>query len=187
MKRRGFTIVELLMVMGIIAVLLTIVVSTTSGAIKQARKQRATALCTLVSQGIATYYAQKGEWPVEPGEPSGDDSVYVYSASDANTMIRKVVEQTKANNPMIDVAGLFVSWNNGEPGSTDTGLDFMTAVRGTRKNATKMKLTDMHFGYPEAERGRFRRFIIQYSPASDSITVRKWTDEEEKARSISHD
>ena len=40
MKRGGFTIVELLMVVGILAVLMTIVTTAAAGALKQARAKR---------------------------------------------------------------------------------------------------------------------------------------------------
>lgn len=187
MKRRGFTIIELIMVMGIIAVLLGIVVSTTAGAVREARQNRSKAMCAIIQQGIATYYAQKDEWPVKPGTPSGDNENYTYNTSETHKMIRTVVEQTKKNNPMIDVSGLFVSRQDGEPGSQNVGMDFWTAVKGTKKNPKKMKLSEMNFGYPLKKNGLFRRFVISYSPANDMVTVRLQTDAEENARRISDD
>ena len=187
MKRGGFTIIELIMVMGIISVLLGIVVTTTVGSIREARAQRAKAMCTLIEQGIATYYAQMDKWPVEPGTPSGDNENYTYKTSETHEMIRKVVEQTKKNNPMIDVSGLFVSRQDGEPGSNSVGMDFWTAVRGTKRSPKKMKLNEMKFGYPLKKNGLFRRFVISYSPANDMVNVRTQTDAEENNKRISDD
>jgi len=167
----GFTIVELLMVVGIISVLVTITFSAISGSIKRARSQKAAALCTLVEQGIATYYAQKGNWPVEPGDPDNNSDVYTYTGSQVREMVKKVVEQAKEGNPMIDVSGLFVSTSDGEPGSRGYGMDFMTAIHGSKKNAKKIKLAQMYFGYPDPNTGYFRRFKMTYSPATDKVMV----------------
>jgi len=86
-------------------------------------------------------------------------------------MIRKVVEQTRKGNPMMDVSGLFVSKTSGEPGTRGYGTDFLSAVRGTKKNPDGIPLSQMYFGYPDPTTGYFRRFVITYSPATDSITV----------------
>jgi len=169
--RRGFTIVELLMVVGIISVLVTITFSAVSGSMKRARSQKASALCALVEQGVATYYAQKGEWPVEPGDPDNNSDVYTFTASQVRETVKKVVEETKKNNPMMDVSGLFVSTSSGELGSRGYGMDFMTAIHGSKKNAKKIKLAQMYFGYPCPGTGYFRRFKMTYSPATDKVAV----------------
>lgn len=173
--KKGFTIVELLMVIGIISVLITITVSAISGSMKRARSQKASALCKLVEQGINTYYAQdpdnNGEWPVEPKDSQGGSDVYVYTASEVREMIRKVVEQTRKGNPMMDVSGLFVSKTSGESGTRGYGTDFLTALRGTKKNPEGISLNQMYFGYPDPTTGYFRRFRITYSPSTDSVSV----------------
>jgi len=169
--RSGFTIVELLMVIGIISVLITITFSAVTGSMKRARSQKAAALCTLVEQGIATYYAQKDEWPDEPKEADNDSDVYTFKASEVRETVKKVVEETRNSNPMIDVSGLFVSTSSGEPGSRGKGTDFMTAIHGSKQNAKKIKLAQMYFGYPDPETGNFRRFKMTYSPATDKVTV----------------
>jgi len=158
------------MVIGIISVLVTITFSAVSGSMKRARTQKARALCILVEQGIATYYAQKGEWPVEPGDPDNNSDVYTFTGSQVREMVKKVVEETKKNNPMIDVSGLYVSTSDGE-GGRHYGMDFMTAIHGTKKNAKKIKLAQMYFGYPCPGTGYFRRFKMTYSPATDKVTV----------------
>ena len=65
--KRGFTIVELLMVIGIISVLLTIVTYASLGSLRAMRMQRAEAGKRIIQQGLATYYAHKGYWPGEIG------------------------------------------------------------------------------------------------------------------------
>ena len=61
--RRGFTIIELVMVVAIMGILLGIVTTAAAGAIRQARIRKAEACCKVVQAAFETYYAQKGEWP----------------------------------------------------------------------------------------------------------------------------
>ena len=61
--RRGFTIIELVMVIAILGILLGIVTTAAAGAIRQAREKKADACCAVVQAAFETYYAQKGEWP----------------------------------------------------------------------------------------------------------------------------
>ena len=61
--KKGFTIVELMMVIGIIGILLGVVTTAAASSIKQARARKASACCQMVEQAFATYYAQKGRWP----------------------------------------------------------------------------------------------------------------------------
>lgn len=186
MKRRGFTIVELLMVVGIISVLITISVTAINGSIRAARVQRAEALCTLVGQAITAYYAQKGEWPFTVQEQP-DKDIYTLTADEVRKAIKTVVMEIKNNNPLIDVSGLFVSRDSRDPAEETCshgkryypakgayGMDFMQAIRGSKHSETKMKLSEMSFGYPHPENGQFMRFIIRYSYVSDSITVEQW-------------
>ena len=137
MRRRGFTIVELLMVIGIIAVLSTIVTTAASGAMKQARGRRADALVQMVQAGISTYHAQNDEWP--DFNPSGkrgnvrlsngdtDPERYELTETEVDNMIRKVV-RVSAKNPLIDVTGLFVA-RSGSVNDKTFGMDFMQIGR----------------------------------------------------------
>lgn len=186
MKRRGFTLVELMMVIGVMAILSTIVISSVSSSMKSARERRTAALCTAVQTGLATYYAQKDEWPeplagkVRSGSFSSnnegvngrsDSDIYVLDPEEVRQMVRALVLEAKQGNPLMDISSLYVSRERGEKNSRARGLDFFTAVRGTKRSPKRMNSAEMYFGYPDKETGFFRRFKMIYSIASDTVTV----------------
>ena len=184
--RRGFTIIELVMVIAILGVLLGIVTTAASGAIRQARSQKASACCKVVQAAFETYYAQKGEWPggieskitgdkanSEGKQYRSDDDLYVLDPSDVDDMMRDILREYKNGNPCLDISGLFVSRYDGRAGTKQIGMDFMTAIRGTKKDANGQKMTtaQMHFGYPESAHGYFRHFKVVYSKPTDQMKV----------------
>lgn len=185
--KKGFTIVELLMAIGIVAVLLGLITTAASQSIQSSREKRAVALCAMVQSALATYYAQNAEWPdplggkVKRGSlfQSNDEGVnnttdsdkYVLSAAEVRSMVKALVDETKKGNPLMDISGLFVSRSPGERGDRGNGLDFMSAVRGTKYSRKKMKTAEMYFGYPDKRTGKFRRFKMVYSIAADQLTV----------------
>ena len=176
-----------MMVVGILAILLTIVIASVNDSIKASRARRASALCTSVQTGLATYYAQNDEWPdplgskVENGFQSGsnnegannrtDSDVYVLTAGEVRQMVKKLVDEAKRGNPLMDISGLFVSRDPGEPGGKGYGMDFFTAVRGDKQSKKRMTSSEMYFGYPDVSTGRFRRFKMVYSIPTDQLTV----------------
>lgn len=187
--KRAFTLIELVAVVAIIGILLGIVTTAAANSMKLARSQKARALCVCVKQGIETYHAQKDKWPGGIGDKiaagtvlsrtnqegvnnNTDTDKYVLDGSEVRDMIKEVVLETvRNNNPMMDISGLYVSRDQGESNGRGYGLDFMSAVRGTKKSRKKMSVGEMYFGYPEASHGWFRRFRIVYSVPTDSMEV----------------
>ena len=174
-KHSGFTIVEMMMVIAILAVLMTMVTTAAGSAIRQARAQKADALVKLVQQGIATYYAQKDEWPGNwysdsiSGNQSNDSDTYVLTDAQVDQCIRAVVQASIKTSPMMDVSRLFVC--NNPNGNKASGRDFIEAIHGSKRNPKKMKVSEMSFGYPEEKHGYFRRFKISYSIPTDTVIV----------------
>ncbi len=186
--KRGFTIIELVMVIAILGILLGIVTTAAANSIKQARARKADACCRIVQAGFETYYAQKGHWPgnieskvdsersnTEGKNGSTDYDVYVLDPTDVDNMMRDILEEYKQGNPCLDISGLYVSRYSGESGTKHMGMDFMTAIHGTKKdkNGQRMKTGEMHFGYPETDHGWFRNFKVVYTVPTDQIKVSK--------------
>ena len=197
----AFTIVELLVVLGVIAVLMGIVTTAASESIKASRSRRADALCTLVQSGLAAYYAQHDEWPIsfkgksnsnnEGANNNSDDDKYVLTGTEVRQCVKALVDAAKKGNPLMDISGLWVSRQDGElPGGSNGkggigenkverkvkpayGMGFMDAVRGTKWSKKKMKTAEMYFGYPDANTGYFLRFKMVYSISADQLTVGK--------------
>ena len=189
-SRRAFTIVEMLMVIGVIGILMGIVTSAAMGSLKTSRNQKATALCRIVEQGLATYYAQFDKLPEPMGSKiangslgtrsneegynnQSDYNMYILETSEGNQMIRNIVEESAKGNPMLDISGLYVSRDQGESGGRGYGTDLFEAVRGTKKNPERMTLGQMNFGYPDPDSGYFRHFKIVYSIPTDEMKVSK--------------
>ena len=61
--KRGFTIVEMLMVIAVLAVLTGIVATAATSVIRKSRERKTEALCAALQTGIATFYQQQGYWP----------------------------------------------------------------------------------------------------------------------------
>ena len=188
--KKAFTIVELLVVIAVIGVLLGIVAVSASDSVKASREKQASALCAIVQSALATYYAQKGEWPEplkgrirsgsygtnnEGPEGESDDDKYVLETEEVRKMVKALVDEAKKGNPLLDISGLVVSRDPGEWKSKGRGMDFMSAIRGTKWSKRKMSTSEMHFGYL-SEAGYFRRFKMVYAIPTDHLAVMVQTD-----------
>ena len=181
-RSEGFTIVELLMAVAIIGILLGLTATAVTGAIRKARDQQASACVALVNQGVAVYYATNGRWPgpigskTESGnrvETTGDHEYYELSGSEVRETVKALVDEARQGRPPMDISGLYVSRSSGESSTRAFGVDFLSAIHGTKKGGKKMKSGEMYFGYPESEHGWFRRFHAYYYPKTDKFTFTK--------------
>ena len=182
----AFTIVELMMVAGIIIILMGVVTTAAAQSIRASRGRRADALYSLVKAGMNAYYAKYDEWPgslgsqiangtISPNGNRDNPDVYVLSGMEVRDCIKALVKETKDGNPVMDISGLFVSRFPGELSGNKvkkaSGMDFMSAIHGTRSSKIKMKTGEMYFGYPDPSTGYFLRFGIVYSIPTDQFAV----------------
>lgn len=172
MKRAGFTIVEMLIVISVIGVLMGIVTTAARNSIRDARDRRKVTMAAIIEQGMATYYQRKGRWPnaLESKVQANNfdnGEYYDLQPSEVDSCFRDVVKcSTEKRNPMMDVTGLFVA-----PANAKSGMDFNVARQGKKKNARKLNVNEMVFGYPDKESGKFKRYGLRYSIPGDSVKV----------------
>ena len=120
-KKSGFTIVEMLMVIAVLAVLTGIVATAATSVIRKSRVRKNEALRAALQAGIATYCQQEGFWP--PGESGtlqnwADDgldakyrnkgvNVAPLSESDYDALMNYIVTRclNASGNPVMDVSG----------------------------------------------------------------------------------
>ena len=194
--KKGFTIVELLVVVAIIGILAGIVGVAATGSMKTSRRNRAEAMKGAWQQAVAAYYSQEGRWPgdldgIAKNGPPNEKNPYVLTPSEVDSVFQEIVRDSvgaNATRPLIEVSALFVarasSLKNDKQGCFDkhgdknetnycgdknciNGMDFQLA------RSKGVEPTDMAFGWQGEEYGKFCRFWIKYNWKTDSVTVTK--------------
>ena len=177
MNRRGFTIVELMMVIGVIAVLMTIVTTTAMSSMRGSRDKMAEAMRVALQAAITTYQAQDstGKWPSEIETYAENAESAVLGESESQKVFQKIVQMSTGQGekyiPLIDPHGLFVAPYGVEDGK-GAGRSFSSARQGDGRRQ-KLPVAQMAFGYQGKMTGRFHRFNIIYHAQTDSIEVSK--------------
>ncbi len=197
-SKKGFTIVEMLMVIAVLAVLTGIVTTAATSAIRQARSRKADALRDVLQNGISAYYAQRGYWPPKSGQlqkwaDDGLDSKYKSKgqhvvALDDNAydeMMQALVKDcvNASASPVMDVGNLAAARKTAAAQTDDDGYprctgrelrQYLGALKAKGgSSGSVLKVSEMVFGYTDAKTGRFRRFTVKYNADSDSVTVEK--------------
>ena len=195
-SHRAFTIVEIMVVVAILGILLGIVSVAVTGTVKNSRKRRADAMCSMFEQAIATYYQQEGKWPSQIESQSGsmgNSTKYTFSPSETDAIMREIVEGSTGRNSkryLIDASALFVAdanrlknsgngcYDNHSDRSSSSfcgnmhcinGVDFTAVSNPSSKN--HLDIGSMAFGYAGTKQGKFCRFWITYNSQTDSVTV----------------
>lgn len=196
MKRKGFTIVELLVVVGIIGILLGIVSTAMIGAVRNGRAKRAEAMGKVLGQAIASYYATEGKWPdaiESKASNMGDKETVTLTKDEADQVFRQIVEKSVgsgASMQYVDAHALFVAvtrnlknngegcyGNHGDSAFTSycgdkkcvNGMDFSLATNPKAK--TNYRVNELSFGYQSTKEGKFSRYWIVYNGRTDSVSV----------------
>lgn len=179
-RTAGFTIVELLMAIGILALLMGIVTTVASGAIRQSREQKTKALKDVLQNGLATYRAQNDEWPgklkawATDGLPDATRRADALDSDDYDKVLEELVKSSvKADAvPLMDMTGFPVAPRSalGKGAQKVPSQTFSEAVKKNKKRGTTYRVSQLAFGYLTAD-GRFCRFLLLYNADTDSVTV----------------
>ena len=95
-NKSGFTIVEMLVVVAIIAILAGAITMGVNGMFYKSRVGRAKSMRAMLQSGIETFYARTGEWPspikdIAENDSSGKDVVEL-SATKADQCFNEIVK-----------------------------------------------------------------------------------------------
>ena len=177
MTRRGFTIVEMLAVIGVIAVFVSIIATVASGSINSSRSKRAEVMRNALEQAIAAYYAQEGKWPslIEANVGTDGENTVKFTGSKADKIFQEVVGKGfgkgGGKSMLIDASALFVCDSGSAGHAKSRGYEFSEVMGKNAKH--RIGLSQMAFGYPETKKGYFRRFMVIYNCRTDAVKVEK--------------
>jgi len=193
-KKRGFTIVEMLMVIAVLAVLMGIVSTAASSVIRKSRVRKNDALRAALQTGIATYYQQEGFWPpgkngviqkwsndgLESKQRSAgfatlDDNAY-------DTLMSYLVTRclNASGNKVMDVSGFTAVRKSATSAKDGNGLpkcsgeevkSWVAKLKASNARGSVPQVGEMTFGYSHSDKGYFRRFVIKYNAEADNVTV----------------
>ena len=174
--KKGFTIVELMVVVAVIGVLMTIVTTASMHAIRSARTQRRDAMRTAFQAAIATYQAAdpEGKWPGAIQDAADTGKTTLLSEDGAQKVFQKIVQMSNGSLgttlPLIDPHALFVAPSGAIDGKS-AGMSYDEARHGDAHNRRKLQVPQMVFGYQLRDSGKFHRFNIIYHAETDSVEV----------------
>ena len=178
MRKKGFTIIELLMVVAILATLLGIITTAVFASIRQARDRRTQAMRQTLQNGIAAYRQLKDEWPGDLEKLARDPQLNNGTVITLNNSqydkvaqeLLKVSAGKSVKNRVMDPVALQVMAASGSDG-TSIPVDFRYAVQKNGRYAKRMSTSEMTIVY-EGGNGKAYRYRIDYNTETDSVTVR---------------
>ncbi|MBO7655537.1 MAG: type II secretion system protein [Kiritimatiellae bacterium] len=165
--KKGFTIIELLVVISIIAIVATLATGAAIKSIRQGRERRIDAMIESLQMGLATYKVQEGEWPFTIGteltrESTAGSTVYWCHGKQNRRIFTKLYESKgSGGGAYLDGSGLFCVYGGSRMKLNDV-------PRGSRVN--------LPIGYPRAnDQTKFDFFCISYNTQTDAVTVHRQT------------
>ncbi len=160
--RRGFTILELLIVVSIIAIIATLAIGAAIKSVKQARNRRVDTMARGLEIALANYRAQENTWPF-----SIDD--FVQDQNDRSRYWIHGKNNAKAFKKLYDGSG-------GQKKSAYLEASSYLVLSGGSRVSLRVAIdkgrTDAVFGYPLPDNtSRFCCYCLCYNPLTDTVKV----------------
>lgn len=169
MTRRGFTILELLVVISIMAVVATLATGAALKAVKQSRNKRADATCKAIEIALMNYRAQENAWPVTL-KPTGNSTTVWYHGSDNKEVFKPMYHGSGGSRTVyLDGSALMV----------------YSSGRKTLNAALKAGKTDVPLIYQNPDdSSRINYYCVEFNLLTDSVKVHRqdqkhWPNEPE--------
>ncbi|MEI7901014.1 MAG: type II secretion system protein [bacterium] len=155
--RRGFTILELLVVISIMAVLATLSIGAATRAIKRVRNNRIDSTCKALEMALMNYRAQENKWPVTM-KPSGNDSKVVYQDKENKEVFKPLYKTSgSSRTSYLDASAVLA--------------DYQGHITPLQKVLSK-GITDVPLAYPDPEKtSRICYFRVEFNLLTDSVKV----------------
>ena len=160
MTRRGFTIVELLVVMSVMAVIATLAIGAAVKSVKQSRIRRIDTMARALEMALSSYRAQENAWPFTVGDlvPDPRDQGVLWAHGEDNVKVFKRL----------------YPGDGGAMVYLDASA-FLTSVQGSRmtlRAALTANKRDAPLGYPNPDNtSRFCYYCVCYFPLTDTVKV----------------
>jgi len=151
--RHGFTILELLIVVSIMALLATLATGAALKAIGNGRKKRIEATIAVLEAGLSNYRARENKWPFTLDNKPESDGYYWWREKN-NAYVFK--DMLSSSTVYLDSSAL------------------LTAVQGrmTVKQALEKGVSSVPIGYPDPDNpNTFKYFNVRYAPLTDTVKV----------------
>ncbi|MBQ9430989.1 MAG: type II secretion system protein [Kiritimatiellae bacterium] len=161
-NKKGFTILELLVVISIIAIVATLATGAAIKALHQVRERRIDGMITILETAINTYRVDTGEWPFKISELShnaSDNTKYWAHGKNNKLVFSDLYEIKDGNKGYLDGSGLFAIYQGGRKRLNEV-------PKGSRRN--------LPLGYPDPkDQSIFRYFCVEYNSLTQNVQVRR--------------
>lgn len=157
-KKSGFTIVEMLLVVAVMAIIATLAIGAIVKSLKSARHKRINATVVVLEAALNNYRAQQNKWPFRLSEmkrDNRDQTLYWATGPENAVAFEKLLDA--------DVTLL---------GDTSALLTKVNGHRISVKQALEENLSPIPIGYPNPDNtDDFRYFRVRYNSITDSVNV----------------
>jgi prepilin-type N-terminal cleavage/methylation domain-containing protein len=163
-KKNGFTILELLVVISIIAIIMTLATGAAVKSIKQGREKRVDAMVTALNIALETYRTQNGQWPSKIIELRRQALNY--------NPPKETIELSGSDNKYV-FTDLYKKQNSGMRYMDPAG--FFTIYQGARKplkDIPEASRQNLPLGYPDPDNtDKFDYFKVVVYVSTDEVRV----------------
>jgi len=171
--RRGFTIIELLVVVSIMAVIATLATGAAIKSVKQNRNKRIDMMAKALEMSLVNYRALYGKWPVEFNDykndgDEGDEKIVLKGDVKNAAVFKEILNAVKQNRALLDTSALLTRVNGKQ----------MSVKDALRAGSGK----DIPIGYPDydpkpddpAQFKNFKYYTVEYYITTESVKVKRW-------------